>query len=229
MEDNFIMRLAILGPGLILGVILHEIGHGYMALKWGDSTAHDSGRITLNPIPHVDPMMTVVVPALCLAMGGFIFGGAKPVPINPNRFRNYHKGLFWVALAGPATNIVVGLLAAFLYAAVERFFPQPINPHSQGISFKAALMMIFYYTVMINYVLAIFNLLPLPPLDGSRILESILPTETYEKIAVIEPYSFFILIGLIMMGFFHYLFIPVQFLHGLTLGVFRLAFGLGGL
>lgn len=155
---------------LILSVILHEVAHGYAANWLGDPTARLSGRLTLNPVPHIDPLGSVIVPALLvLSQAGFLFGWAKPVPYNPYNLSNQKWGEAIVAAAGPLTN----LLLALIFSVLIRM--------ATVLELSSSFMQIASYIVFINILLALFNLIPIPPLDGSKILESILPFELQMK------------------------------------------------
>lgn len=154
---------------LIFSVILHEVAHGYAADALGDPTARLAGRLTLNPIKHIDPVGSIIVP-LITSLGGFTFGWAKPVPYNPYNIKNRRVGELLIALAGPATN----LLIALIFGTLIRF---------------GALNEIFVYVVVINIVLAIFNLIPLPPLDGSKVLYFFLPARYARTRQVLESYA----------------------------------------
>ena len=172
---------------LIISVIIHEISHGYMADYLGDPTARLQGRLTLNPVPHIDPIGSILVPAvLALLPGGIVFGWAKPVPYNPHNITNEY-GDALVAAAGPASNL---LLAALAGAALQL---APITPGS-------ALAVFLVAVVLINVVLAVFNLVPIPPLDGSKILFNFLPAKYNHIRRSIEQYGFFILLGFIFLG-----------------------------
>jgi Zn-dependent protease len=187
------MVYILLIPPLLLAIILHESAHGWVAEKLGDPTARDLGRITLNPIPHIDPIGTIILPViLILAQSSFLFGWAKPVPVNPYYFQNPRKGMLQVALAGPVTNMSL----AFLFGLVFRFL------HQFGLEegFFLSLIIMVIWGVIINLVLAIFNLIPIPPLDGSKILMGILSEEKAEKFALIERYSFILIILLFTIG-----------------------------
>lgn len=149
---------------LVVSVILHELSHGYMADFLGDPTARLQGRLTLNPLSHIDPIGSIVVPLVTYALGGFAFGWAKPVPYNPYNLKDKRRGEFLIALAGPASN----LLIALVFGTVLRF-----TAMDAGTPFITAVS----YIVIVNIILAIFNLIPLPPLDGSKILFSFLPSQ----------------------------------------------------
>lgn len=175
---------------LIYSVILHEIAHGFVADRLGDPTARLSKRLTLNPIPHIDPMMTLLLPAFLLfTHSPFLFGGAKPVPIDPFNFRDVKKDTALTALAGPATN----LLIAIFFATLIRLFPLFIVNDS----FLSLSTQIATEAVILNISLAIFNLLPIPPLDGSKVLTGILPDELAKEIYKLERYGFLIIFGLL--------------------------------
>lgn len=184
-------------PGLLLAVILHEIAHGYVAEKMGDPTARQAGRITLNPIPHIDLYMTILLPALLIAAGSpIVFGGAKPVPINPYYFKNPRKSMIWVALAGPTTNIILAVFSYLLFVAIRGISINQIVPFLVQIT----LVQILAYSVIINLVLAIFNLLPIPPLDGGRIAVGLLPTSLAQQLAKLERFGLIIVIVLLISG-----------------------------
>ena len=162
---------------LIFSVIVHEVAHGYMAERLGDPTARLAGRLTMNPIKHIDPIGSIIVP-LITSLGGFTFGWAKPVPYNPYNIKNRRTGELLVALAGPASN----LLIALVFGTMLRF----MDIGSPGMLAAATVLS---YVVAINIVLAIFNLVPLPPLDGSKILYFFLPDRFLRVRQVLESYS----------------------------------------
>lgn len=170
-------------------IIVHEIAHGYAALMLGDTTARDQGRLTLNPIKHVDPFGTIILPGiLLLASGGaYAFGYAKPVPINPWRFKNRKQGMLITGIAGPAVNVVIGISAALVY---RFFWVQPTT--DLGVILWAAVD----YLAFINLILAAFNLIPIPPLDGSRVLQRFLPDALRDAYHRLEPYGFVIIMGI---------------------------------
>ncbi len=181
-----VQRIAIYTLPVIFAITVHEAAHGYAAKFFGDMTAYKMGRISLNPARHIDPVGTVLIPALALLIGGMLFGWAKPVPVNFGRLRNPKKDMLWVAAAGPGVN----LLMAILWALCIRF--SVMLPDSFAL--PAALM--GAAGVMINTVLMVLNLLPLPPLDGGRIVVSLLPNRMAWQFAKIEPYGFIILLAL---------------------------------
>ncbi|MDD0852583.1 site-2 protease family protein [Halobacteriovorax sp. GB3] len=198
-------KIAIALPGFLLAVVCHEVAHGVMALKHGDDTARNEGRLTLNPAAHFDTMGSLVIPLVIFASTGFLFGWAKPVPVNPVRFKNFRSGMFWVSFAGPLTNFILALISAILFAAIIVFVdPQfyLFEPFVQMLSFSA----------MINMALGVFNLIPLPPLDGSKMVQAFLDYNSARKFEALGQYSFFIIIGLMLTGGFHYIFAPGQIL-----------------
>jgi Zn-dependent protease len=173
---------------LLYSIILHEMAHGKVAEMMGDGTARMYGRLTLNPIPHLDPFGTLLPVLLVLIGSPIVFGWAKPVPINPYNFTDYKKGMIWVSAAGILTNLFV----AWALATIVKLLPEATS--SGMYIFQQALL----FGVRINIVLAIFNLIPVPPLDGSKLLSMFLPYEYAQYIYKMEPFGFFILIFLLM-------------------------------
>jgi Zn-dependent protease len=209
MQPDFVFVILI----LILSVVIHEVSHGYAAERLGDPTARLSGRLTLNPLKHIDPVGSVIIPAiLVLSQAGFLIGWAKPVPYNPYNLRNARWGEAIVAGAGPATNIFIALFFGLLI----RF----------GDVFSPAFITLAGYVVFINILLAIFNLLPIPPLDGSKVLKAILPYRlAYKYDAFIEMFTRY---GMVASFLFIFLFISflwkpfsvfVSFLFSLITGI----------
>ena len=183
-------------PGFLLAIVAHEWAHGFMAKKFGDNTAERSGRLTFNPAAHVDPMGTIIFPLIGVIFGWAVIGWAKPVPVDVRNFKDYRKGIFWVSFAGPLMNFILGIISSFLYAIVAAKLPS--NFEYQGI-----LLQMLSYSIFINFLLGVFNLIPLPPLDGSRMVASFLKGEAlrkYEDLARFTPMIFLAIIGLSFMG-----------------------------
>jgi Zn-dependent protease len=208
------MDLLILLPVLLISVVVHEVAHALVA-KWeGDDTAYRLGRITLNPIPHLDPVGSVAVPLLMffLLPGGFIFGWAKPVPVNPRNFRDYRGGDIRVSLAGVAANLGLALICALLLGPVS------VLERGGAAGVGMVLNQILYFGVLINLILAVFNLIPIPPLDGSHVVAHLLPPRLAVKYREMGRYGIGILMLLlfILPGGFRTLLWPVEFLMGLV-------------
>ena len=181
---------------LLFAITLHEAAHGWIASKLGDHTARMMGRVTLDPTKHIDPIGTIAIPlVLLLSSAGFIFGWAKPVPINFNALRNGKNGMIWVALAGPGANIVMAVCWLFVMIIA-------INMNI------AVLIEMGRIGILVNCVLAVFNLLPIPPLDGSRVISALLPNRLAYQYNQLEQYGLYILLGLMFLGGFNYLVRP---------------------
>jgi Zn-dependent protease len=189
MTGSGLASLAVWIVPIVLAVTLHEAAHGYVALLFGDRTAWERGRISLNPLRHVDPIGTVVFPAIALLLGGPIFGWAKPVPVDFRRLRHPKQDMIFVALAGPATNLLLATLSMALGRVVE-FLPEP------AASFAGDVLVA---SVWINVFLALFNMLPVPPLDGGRVLVGLLPLPLARVVARLEPFGLLIVIGLFVL------------------------------
>ncbi|MGZ8982596.1 MAG: site-2 protease family protein [Methylotenera sp.] len=190
MELSLIQKIVIYALPVIFAITVHEAAHGYVAKYFGDMTAFNEGRISLNPIKHIDPFGTILLPAITIMLGGILFGWAKPVPVDFNRLRNPKKDMLWVAAAGPASNFIM----AIFWALVIKF----ALTAPEAIAYPLALM--GKAGVSINIVLMVLNLLPLPPLDGGRIAVSLLPHRLARPFAQLERYGFIILIVLLFTG-----------------------------
>ncbi len=176
---------------LLFSVILHEVMHGLVALRFGDTTAQRAGRLTLNPIPHIDLFGTILLPGLLILTGSpILFGWAKPVPVNPLNFKNIKRGEFFVSAAGILANFGLAITAALLYHLLSTISSTPV-----------ILLNILRFATMINLVLGVFNLFPIPPLDGSKILLSQLPYNLAKEYQKLERYGFLILVLLMMVPF----------------------------
>ncbi|TAG01014.1 MAG: site-2 protease family protein [Betaproteobacteria bacterium] len=182
--DNFIYVLAVNAIPFLLAITLHEAAHGYAARVFGDRTAEMLGRITLNPVKHIDWIGTVAIPSLTLLIGGFFFGWAKPVPVNTNNLRNPKTDMIWVAAAGPAANLVMAVGWAIIFKVAD----------SSAIDAIARAGMAW------NIGLMVLNLLPILPLDGGRIVAGLLPGPLSYKFSRLEPYGLFIVLGLAVAG-----------------------------
>jgi Zn-dependent protease len=185
--QSLIQTIAIGAIPVLFAITIHEAAHGYVARHFGDMTAYQQGRISLNPLRHIDPVGTILLPILTLWLGGILFGWAKPVPVNFSALRRPKQDMLWVALAGPAVNLLMalfwGIWIKVALMSPESYYAEPLMEMAQ-------------LGVKINVVLMVLNLLPLPPLDGGRIAISLLPHRLAMKLASIEPYGMFILIGL---------------------------------
>jgi Zn-dependent protease len=197
MDLNLVQVIAIYALPVILAITLHEASHGYVALRFGDTTAYAAGRVTLNPMKHIDPVGTVAFPLALLAIakllggGALLFGWAKPVPVNFGNLRHPKRDMLWVAAAGPVAN----LLMALLWALVLK-----LGQASAGTYYGLPLMLMGAAGVFINIIFMVLNLLPLPPLDGGRMLVSILPHRLAHTLSRVEPYGFVILVVLLVTG-----------------------------
>jgi len=187
---------------VLLAIVLHEVSHGYVASWLGDDTAERMGRLTLNPIPHIDPIGTILLPALLLlSRSPFLFGYAKPVPISWHNLRNPARDMVYVAAAGPITNLVLALVSAILLGLVAGSAAGGLGSAVDGahrFSVAVPLAEMAYRSVLINVVLAVFNLLPIPPLDGGRVAVGLLPPALAEPLARIEPYGFALILLLMI-------------------------------
>ena len=188
--NTLIQQICVWAIPVLFAITVHEAAHGWMARRCGDSTAFMLGRLTLNPIKHIDPMGTVIVPMLMLTLGGFMFGWAKPVPVNPRHFKNPRWDGAWVAAAGPLANF----LMMFFWAGVSLLGEYL---RLEGISLGVPMRLMGTAGIQINIILALLNLLPIPPLDGSRVFSSLLPVQLSWRYNQLEPFGFFIIIGLL--------------------------------
>jgi len=214
--NGIIQGISIWALPVVLAVVLHEVAHGWVADKLGDDTARWMGRLTLNPLKHIDPIGTVVIPIALIVMGSpFLFGYAKPVPVNFRKLRRPKQDMVWVALAGPVTNILLAVIsAALLWVAVH------LPESALWVAEPLALMC--QASILINLVLCIFNLIPLPPLDGGRVAVGLLPGRAAYQLSRLEPFGFLIIVLLLISGFFQATLGPIimgsaQWLIGLSL------------
>lgn len=189
--QNLIQTVLIYALPVLFAITVHEAAHGYAARHFGDNTAYMLGRITLNPIKHIDPIGTILMPIMLYfaTSGAFLFGYAKPVPVNFGHLRNPKRDMVWVALAGPASNFIQAIVWAVVMITLvgtgmdERFFLEMARAG-----------------VLVNLVMWAFNLFPVPPLDGGRILVGLLPWKQAQMVSRLEPYGFFIVMGLVIFG-----------------------------
>lgn len=186
---------------VVFAITVHEVAHGWVANKLGDGTAKMLGRLTLNPIKHIDPIGTIVVPLVMVLMAGFAFGWAKPVPVSPRNFKNPRKDMAIVAVAGPLANVVMAIFWVFFLKLVSLVV--------SDINIARGLMAMAQAGIIINLVLFVFNLFPIPPLDGSKVLSGLVPHSVSLMMDKIEPYGFFIVVGLLYFGVLSKLMNPI--------------------
>lgn len=229
-----------MGLPLLFAMVLHEYAHGWMAEKCGDHTAKLQGRLTMNPLAHVDPFGTVIMPLICLLFpGGFMLGWAKPVPIDPRNMYNPRRDMALVAAAGPGMNLLLAVASALFLALLLTLEPtlslrqqaeaDPSSSLATTMVLRPIAVMALY-SVIINVFLALFNLIPIPPLDGGRILTCLLPAKPAMALARLEPFGMLILVGLIVfdkeLRVIHT--ITNTFASGLSGTILSTALGLGG-
>jgi len=210
---SLVQKISIYAIPTLLAIILHEVSHAWVADRLGDSTARYSGRLTLNPVAHIDLFGTIILPLILLITpGNFIFGYAKPVPINPYNLRNPRRDIIWVSLAGILTNLALAAVSAMLFR-----FVASASPGSWSL-IAIPLAMMLRVSVMINIILAIFNAIPIPPLDGSRVLAHLLPPEQAAVFSKLEPYGFIIILLLFFTGMIDFIWPIIRFFMTLFLG-----------
>lgn len=212
---SFLTGLSIAAIPVLFAITLHEVAHGWVARFFGDRTAEAQGRLSLNPIRHIDPVGTILVPAILFWLGGFLFGWARPVPVNPRFMRDPRRNMVWVSAAGPAANLAMAVGWAFLMMVSQHV---NLGVTGEWIGFMAD------WGIQINLMLAVFNMLPIPPLDGGQFLENLLPPGPFASmLAAIRPYGFFIVLALIAT---HSLSVilngPIAFLQRLLIATFGL-------
>jgi Zn-dependent protease len=215
--EETIRQIAVWAVPVLFAVVLHEVAHGWVANRLGDPTAARLGRLTLNPLSHVDPIGTVLIPLFLVAVGApFVFGYAKPVPVNFYNLRNPKRDMIWVAGAGPITNIVLAVISVYLFQGLYSL---------QGVlsGYFEPLLLMAQASVRINVMLAAFNLLPLPPLDGGRVLVGLAPDPVSSLVARIEPFGFLILHALLITHTLDFLLQPfiyfvLRLVEGLVIG-----------
>ncbi|MBD8530341.1 MULTISPECIES: site-2 protease family protein [unclassified Massilia] len=199
--DEIIRNIAVYALPVLFAITLHEAAHAYVARYFGDNTAYAQGRMTLNPISHIDLFGTIIIPVALYVTSGFVFGYAKPVPIQFGNLRNPKRDMAWVALAGPLANLVMAVMWLIFGVALGAMEVAEDFPHK-----------VAQAGIVTNLLIFAFNLFPLPPLDGGRVLTSMLPNTLAYKFAKIEPYGFFILLALLWLGVLSFWVQPVMWL-----------------
>jgi len=200
--DSIIYNIAVWSLPVLFAITIHEVAHGWVASKLGDQTAKMLGRLTLNPFKHIDPIGTVVVPlAMVLLQTGFVFGWAKPVPVNMRNLNSPRKDMAIVAAAGPISNLIMAVFWVFVFKLGSSVITDP--------NIAKGIMAMGQAGIMINLILFVFNLLPIPPLDGSKVLSAIVPPSVSAMMDKIEPYGLFIVIGLLYFGVLNAIISPV--------------------
>ncbi|HXC51991.1 MAG TPA: site-2 protease family protein [Candidatus Limnocylindrales bacterium] len=206
----------------LMAVVFHEWAHGYVAKQLGDNTASIAGRLTLNPLAHIDPVGTLALPAFLMMTGApFLFGWAKPVPISFHQLRNPRRDMVLVALAGPLMNLALAFASAALLSLIISMVPMAAGPDG-GFRIAEPLARMCQNSVMLNVVLAVFNMIPIPPLDGGRVAVGLLPRELAYNVARLEPYGFLIVMVLLATHMLDSILRPVA---GAILGVLQALFG----
>jgi Zn-dependent protease len=233
---HILHTVSVMALPLLFAMVLHEYAHGWAAERCGDPTAKLQGRLTINPLAHIDPFGTIILPLICLMLpGSFLLGWAKPVPVDPRCMRRPRRDMALVAAAGPAMNLALAVAGGLLLAMIEALNAYgadlAVSARTQDL-LKLVLVPVAYmafYSVLINVFLALFNLIPIPPLDGGRILTCLLPARPAQALARLEPYGMLILVGLIVfdkeLGVIHT--ITSTFASGLSGTILSTAMGLG--
>lgn len=211
--QSFIHNLAISLPGFLFAIVFHEWAHAVVALAFGDDTAKRNGRLSLNPVVHADPVGTLLFPLFGAAIGGIMFGWARPVPVDPRRFKNWKSGVFWVSFAGPGANIILAILSALGFAIVFRYVPNDF-------AYFPILKDILQRSMIINLVLAVFNLIPFPPLDGSKMVTSFLNYDQARRYEELGRFSFVFILVLWFTNIFSYLMAPAFWFGNLMMNLF---------
>lgn len=213
---------------VLFAITVHEAAHGWAAWKMGDPTAHAMGRVSLNPKVHIDPFGTILLPIILVVIGTPAFGWAKPVPVNPHNLKNPRRDNLWISLAGPASNVTVAVAALLLLLVLKVLSPGLTGflrgfliyqqKFPRGFFPLEGLALILFYAILVNAYLAVFNLIPVPPLDGGGILAGLLSDRGAEKLDRIRPYGFFIILAMIYLRVLEVIIYPIR------LAIFTLVF-----
>lgn len=211
--EEIIYRIAISLPGFLLAIVCHEAAHAWMAYRFGDPTAKYLGRLSLNPAVHYDLVGTVIFPLIGAFMGGAMFGWAKPVPVDSRRFKNVRSGVFWVSFAGPLANIVLTILSSILLAIL-------ITKVTPDFSYHKIFSAMLQQSIYINVLLAVFNLIPFPPLDGSKMVSSMLDYNQARKYEELQRFSFVFIFILILTPILGYIMAPAFWMSNVLMNFF---------
>ncbi len=214
--EGKILEFFIYYPVFLISLTIHEFSHSWMALRKGDDTAKFMGRLTLNPLPHLDPIGTVILPIFTIFFGGIYFAWAKPVPVNPLHFRNARTDMFWVSLAGPMSNFLFSILCAVIYGLTVSFGDRVMDP-----TMKQIFLDLSNIGIDLNLALFFFNLIPLSPLDGAKIFGRFLPAKIASQLDMVNPMTGgMIILALMVSGILKYLAIPIYLVGGLLKDLF---------
>ncbi len=216
---KIIQRLATFFPCFLLALTFHEFSHALIASKFGDKTAAWAGRLTLNPLAHIDPVGTILFPLINVFTGVPLLGWAKPVPVDARQFKNHRAGMFFVSFAGPMSNFILGFIASLFYVATRYYVPESFE-------FKVAMVSFAEAFVEMNFVLGVFNLLPVPPLDGSQMLLAVLPYDWQRKVYEFWDKAYFLLFLLMFAGAFRFIGGPIYFMANGSIYLAARLFGL---
>ena len=221
-----VQHLIIAAIPILIAITFHEVAHGFVANKLGDPTAKMMGRLTLNPIAHIDLIGTIIVPVMLfiLSNGAFIFGTAKPVPVNFYNLKRPRRDSALVSAAGPVTNIMIAFISILLYILIQVILPAS-SSSALNQKIMTPLVVMVQYSISFNIFIAAFNLFPVPPLDGGRIVVSLLPAKYSYHFSKLEPYGILIVLGLWFTGIARYIIVPIQTFIEIIIRIFLLPFG----